>query len=136
MIQKVIKNILFFAAFVACSTQGFAMTTSDYVERWEIALKNPNHLPSESFSEQPEVKSLMEELSQAFSMYKAEVEKAKSDNEESQLCLPRQGGLQIYDIIAAAKELPAEWQSREFYESFREIMRIRYPCSRGVGTVP
>lgn len=112
------------------------MTTSDYVERWEIALKNPNGLPSDRFSEQPEVKSLMEELSTAFNMYKAEVEKEKSNNEKSQLCLPRQGGLQISDIIAAAKELPVEWQSREFYESFREIMRIRYPCSHDVGTVP
>lgn len=112
------------------------MTTSDYVERWEIVLKNPNRLPSDSFSEQPEVKSLMEELSQAFNKYKVEVEKAKSDNEKSELCLPRQGGLQINDVITAAKELPIEWQSREFSESFREIMRLRYSCSPNVGTVP
>jgi hypothetical protein len=106
------------------------------LRRWEVVLKNPNHLPSDRFSEQPEVKILMQELSQVFSRYKSEVEAARSDNGKSQLCLPRQGGLRIEDIVAAAKELPVEWQSRDFYESFREIMRIRYPCPGDVGTVP
>ncbi|MDF0490150.1 hypothetical protein PX554_18650 [Sphingomonas sp. H39-1-10] len=123
------RPALFFLA-IFYPTLCFAMPTSEFVSRWKAVIPNAQHLRPEEFANQPEVKALNAEFGKAFDQYKAAILKARADNAVPRSCPPKDANLQLNDILAAAEKLPADWQSREFTDSFGKIMDDRYPCPK------
>lgn len=122
------KRVAIFVLAASCPELCFAMPTSEFVSRWAAASNNPRHLNPEAFANQPEVKTLIAELGKAGDNYKAQLAKARADHTALRSCPPTDVNLQLKDLLAAAKKLPPEWQSREFTDSFARIMDERYPC--------
>jgi hypothetical protein len=122
------KKVVLALAAILYPATCLAMPTAQFVSRWKAVSKNPAHLSPDAYARQPEVKALTAELGKAFDAYKDSVLKARTDHVPPVSCPPKDLDLPIDQVIASAAGLPAQWQSREFTDSFQEIMKERYPC--------
>lgn len=122
------KRVALLALSLLYPSHCMATPTAEFAAKWELLKQNPNHMSAEDFANRPEMKAYMQELGAAANALKKKIDDAKSNGQMPDVCPPKEANLDVGTIMADARQLPTEWQSRPFADCFAQVMKIRYPC--------